>query len=100
MSARAPDGVENVAVFRRRSDAVMIYSEGLKSQHLAHAVSKDDLISWQRRGALSVGEARWTAGRYGAPFVWAEGDCWGMALVGEAETQPIGFLPQVRKTFA
>jgi len=86
-SSRAPDGVENVAVFRRRSDAVMIYSEGLKSQHLAHAVSKDDLISWQRRGALSVGEARWTAGRYGAPFVWAEGDCWWMALMGEAETQ-------------
>ncbi|KAL1527246.1 hypothetical protein AB1Y20_015922 [Prymnesium parvum] len=111
VSARAPDGVENVAIFRgARHKFVMVYSEGLQSQHLAHAVS-DDLISWSDQGPLRLhAEQRWLAGRYGAPFVWREpaggpphdeGEaggawCFWMALMGEAEltthTSFIGLL--------
>lgn len=98
ISARAPDGVENVAVFPLGTSAtsngaaaseqpfMLIFSEGLKSQHLALAVSRD-LLTWSDRGPLYVAPANWTAGRFGAPHVWVEGDCYWMALMGEYEVK-------------
>ena len=41
VSERAPDGVENVMVFRTGDHWTMIYSEGLANQHLALATSAD-----------------------------------------------------------
>ena len=88
-SERAPDGVENVAVFRGPAGRyVMIYSEGLVSQHLAHAVS-DDLIEWSDRGPLQIrATQRWLAGRYGAPFVWRQPA--GASPFGAAATDSAG----------
>ena len=53
-SREAPDGVENVAVFRAAGGGyAMIYSEGLASQHLARAISRD-LTSWIKLGRLAL----------------------------------------------
>ena len=92
-SERAPDGVENVAVFARGGGAghVMIYSEGLEQQHLAHMTSDDEMYTWTDRGPLRLAglggteSHAWLAGRYGAPFVWWEPStrCHLMALMGE-----------------
>ena len=87
VSGRAPDGVENVAVFKRRDGRFqMIYSEGLAAQHLAYATSSD-LYTWEDGGRvqLDLGQHSWLKGRYGAPFVWRErsSDCFMMALMGE-----------------
>ena len=99
VSERAPDGVENVAVFQRHDGSYqMIYSEGLVAQHLAYAVSSD-LYTWHDRGQLKLAGAgpvpagavdvrvqAWMAGRYGAPFVWRDSDgCFRMTLMGEYE---------------
>lgn len=78
----APDGVENVLVFRPADQWLMIYSEGLRNQHLALAES-DDLFTWTRRGVLDIAPQAWMAHRYGAPSVWREGDTWQMLLMGE-----------------
>ena len=75
----------------------MIYSEGLRKQHLAHMESSD-LYTWSDLGHLLLTDSttplpRWLQGRYGAPFVWREaedstassghGTCFWMALMGE-----------------
>lgn len=78
----APDGVENVLVFRPREKWLMIYSEGLRRQHLALAES-DDLFVWRRRGVLDIAPQTWLAHRYGAPSVWSERGEWRMLLMGE-----------------
>mmetsp|Transcript_100 Transcript_100/g.210 ORF Transcript_100/g.210 Transcript_100/m.210 type:complete len:134 (-) Transcript_100:76-477(-) len=86
-SERAPDGVENVAIFQRSSGGfVMIFSEGLAAQHLAYATSID-LMLWQQHGTLEVPKQPWAAGRFGAPYVWAEQGCFYMVLMGEAEVE-------------
>jgi hypothetical protein len=125
VSSRAPDGVENVAVFKRKAgrvvaadatagagggraagpgrgsgtggqEYVLIYSEGLRAQHLAYALSADGMETWRDGGTIVIAPAAWTAGRYGAPFVWSENGCWWMALMGESElklhTSAVGLL--------
>jgi len=82
VSASAPDGVENVAIFRTEKEWVMIYSEGLVNQHLALAVSAD-LRAWQPQGPLELPRQKWMARKYGAPFVWRESGQWLMILMGE-----------------
>lgn len=82
VSEDAPDGVENVTVFRSENRWAMIYSEGLRNQHLALALS-DDLYSWEFKGRLPIPSQKWTATRYGAPFVWKDDDQWLMILMGE-----------------
>ena len=71
VSARAPDGVENVAVFpTSRGRYLMIYSEGLAAQHLAHAVSEDDMDTWRDLGPLALPPAAaggWMAGGTARP---------------------------------
>lgn len=78
----APDGAENVVVFRQADKWVMIYSEGLKNQHLAYALS-DDLNKWEFKGKIQVESQKWTTTRYGAPFVWKDDESWLMILMGE-----------------
>lgn len=87
VSERAADGVENVAIFKRRDGRFqMIYSEGLVAQHLAYATSSD-LYTWEDGGQLQLDleQHSWLEGRYGAPFVWREraSGCFMMALMGE-----------------
>lgn len=82
VSASAPDGVENIMIFRTGKDWTMIYSEGLVNQHLARAVSPD-LRAWQPQGPLELPRQKWMARKYGAPFVWREGGQWLMILMGE-----------------
>jgi len=85
VSGRAPDGVENVMVFRTGEHWTMIYSEGLADQHLALATSSD-LRAWQPGGPIELPRQRWMARKYGAPFVWPEADQWRMILMGENAT--------------
>ena len=82
VSKEAPDGVENIMVFRTGDHWTMIYSEGLANQHLAHATSKD-LMSWKTAGPIHIPRQSWMARKYGAPFVWREKDKWWMILMGE-----------------
>lgn len=77
-----PDGAENVTVFQNNNEWVMIYSEGLKSQHLAYITSKD-LIHWGNKGKITIPEQSWMSTRYGAPYVWKEDEYWVMILMGE-----------------
>jgi sucrose-6-phosphate hydrolase SacC (GH32 family) len=81
-SKRAPDGVENVAVFRTGDHWTMIYSEGLAAQHLALATSPD-LTNWTLAGPLALPRQKWMQRKYGAPFVWRDGPGWRMMLMGE-----------------
>lgn len=81
ISERAPDGVENVTVFKVGETWVMIYSEGMANQHLAVAESPD-LVHWDLRGAIDVPRQSWMVRRYGAPYVWPEADRWIMILMG------------------
>ena len=81
-SDRAPDGVENIMVFKTGNFWTMIFSEGLAHQHLARATSPD-LVNWTQSGPVAVPVQKWMAHRYGAPFVWPEGDGWMMILMGE-----------------
>lgn len=82
VSERAPDGVENVMVFRTGDRWTMIYSEGLADQHLALATSTD-LRLWKPAGPIRIAPQKWMARKYGAPFVWREGDQWLMILMGQ-----------------
>ena len=79
--ARAYDGVENVMVFRTGDCWTMIYSEGLKEQHLAYAQSPD-LVKWIVRGPINIPSQSWMSRNQGAPFVWKEGKTWLMILMG------------------
>ena len=81
-SKEAPDGVENIMILRTGDHWTMIYSEGLAEQRLAHATSKN-LTDWKLAGPLDIPRQSWMARRYGAPFVWQEGDRWLMILMGE-----------------
>lgn len=82
VSERAPDGVENVMVFRTGDHWTMIYSEGLSDQHLALATSTD-LRAWKLAGPIQIARQKWMARKYGAPFVWREADQWLMILMGQ-----------------
>ncbi len=82
VSERAPDGVENIMVFRTGQRWTMIFSEGLADQHLALATSPD-LASWELGGPIDLPPQKWMARKYGAPFVWREPDQWLMILMGE-----------------
>ncbi len=82
VSGRAPDGVENVMIFRTGDHWTMIYSEGLANQHLARATSPD-LRDWRPEGPIELPQQSWMARKYGAPFVWREPDQWAMILMGE-----------------
>jgi sucrose-6-phosphate hydrolase SacC (GH32 family) len=82
VSQEAPDGVENIMIFRTGDHWTMIYSEGLANQHLAHATSMD-LMTWKIAGPIHIPRQSWMARKYGAPFVWREKDKWWMILMGE-----------------
>lgn len=86
----APDGVENIMVYRTGDHWTMIYSEGLANQHLALATSTD-LRSWKLEGPIEIPRQKWMARKYGAPFVWREGDRWRMILMGENEQRRTTF---------
>jgi sucrose-6-phosphate hydrolase SacC (GH32 family) len=60
----------------------MVYSEGLVHQHIARATSPD-LMTWTETGPIELPVQKWMARRYGAPYVWADGDGWVMILMGE-----------------
>lgn len=81
VSERAPDGVENTMVFRTGDHWTMIYSEGLASQHLARATSID-LIHWKLEGQIQLPRQKWMTHKFGAPFVWRDGNQWLMILMG------------------
>jgi len=83
VSEHAPDGVENVIIFRTGDHWTMIYSEGLATQHLALATSVD-LRTWKLQGPLELPRQQWMARKHGAPFVWREPDQWLMILMGES----------------
>jgi predicted GH43/DUF377 family glycosyl hydrolase len=85
VSERAPDGVENVMIFRTGDHWTMVYSEGLANQHLALA-SSTDLCTWKLEGPIELPNQSWMARKYGAPFVWPEGDRWLMILMGQSAT--------------
>jgi sucrose-6-phosphate hydrolase SacC (GH32 family) len=82
ISPSAPDGVENVMVFRAGDHWAMIYSEGLENQHLALATSSD-LRSWKLEGPIEIPRQKWMSRKYGAPFVWRDGAGWRMILMGQ-----------------
>jgi sucrose-6-phosphate hydrolase SacC (GH32 family) len=82
VSERAPDGVENIMIFRTGGHWTMIFSEGLADQHLALATSKD-LISWKIGNPIELPRQKWMTHKYGAPFVWREENQWLMILMGE-----------------
>ncbi len=84
ISPDAPDGVENVMIFPRGGEWMMIFSEGLKAQHLAWA-SSPDLHQWKREGHIHIHPQAWMARKYGAPFVWQEEGRWFMVLMGEED---------------
>ena len=81
ISARAPDGVENTMVIRTGARWTMIYSEGLKNQHLAMAESHD-LKTWTPTGPVDIIPQQWMARKHGAPFIWRDGNQWIMILMG------------------
>jgi len=80
-SEQAPDGVENTMVFRTGDHWTMIYSEGLEAQHLAGAITSD-LANWQLQGPIEIPRQHWMVRKYGAPYVWRDGDRWLMVLMG------------------
>jgi sucrose-6-phosphate hydrolase SacC (GH32 family) len=82
ISQRAPDGVENIMVFRTGDLWTMIYSEGLENQHLALATS-GDLRNWKLAGSIEIPRQKWMSRKYGAPFVWRDGAGWRMILMGQ-----------------
>jgi hypothetical protein len=80
-SATAPDGVENTMIIRTGDHWTMIYSEGLEDQHLALATSPD-LIQWKLEGPIEFPRQKWMRRKFGAPFVWRDGEQWLMILMG------------------
>ncbi len=81
VSESAPDGAENVALFKNEKEWIMIYSEGLVDQHLAYGKSQD-LFNWTFEGRLDLSSQRWMNKKFGAPFVWKEESQWLMILMG------------------
>jgi hypothetical protein len=80
-SATAPDGVENLAIFREGDRWLMLYSEGLEDQRLALATSSD-LGNWKKEGPIDLPPGKWRERKHGAPFVWRDGEEWRMLLMG------------------
>jgi sucrose-6-phosphate hydrolase SacC (GH32 family) len=80
-SDAAPDGVENTMIFKTGNHWTMIYSEGLEAQHLALATSPD-LVQWELCGSIRILRQPWMSRKFGAPFVWFDGDRWLMILMG------------------
>lgn len=94
---RAPDGVENIVIYRVGERWLMLFSEGMDDQHLALAESHD-LVAWRPVGRVDLPVQSWCAFRYGAPFVWREGDRYFMILMGEEapdHRSSLGFLSSV-----
>jgi len=89
-SATAPDGVENTMVFRTGDHWTMIYSEGLENQHLACATSPD-LADWKLVGEIKIPHQSWMVNKYGAPYVWRDGDGWLMLLMGTDKNDRTSF---------
>ena len=87
---RAPDGVENVMVYRTGDHWTMLFSEGLQKQHLAWAISTD-LVAWTVQGEVAIPPQEWMAVKYGAPFVWREADGWRMILMGQSRANRTTF---------
>jgi sucrose-6-phosphate hydrolase SacC (GH32 family) len=83
-SERAPDGVENTMIIRTGDHWTMIYSEGLDAQHLAVATSTN-LNVWTMQGPVELPRQKWSARRFGAPFIWRDDSQWLMILMGESE---------------
>ena len=81
---RNADGAENVTVYKVNGKWAMIFSEGLKEQHLAYAES-EDLVHWEIKNKIDVGMQDWMKVRYGAPYVFFEEDGYKMILMGENE---------------
>ena len=79
---RAPDGVENVVVYRAGGRWIMMLSEGIEEQHLALAAS-NDLLVWEPLGRVAIPAQTWCSFRHGAPFVWQEQSSYFMILMGE-----------------
>jgi sucrose-6-phosphate hydrolase SacC (GH32 family) len=77
-----PDGAENIDVVRDGDHWLMIYSRGLKNQHLAYAVSTD-LVAWTFKDDIAIDRQWWMERRYGAPSVWRGADRWWTPLMGE-----------------
>ena len=90
ISPSAPDGVENIMVFRTGDHWTMIYSEGLENQHLALATS-GDLRSWKLDGPIEIHRQKWMSRKYGAPFVWPEAAGWRMILMGQNDQSHTSF---------
>lgn len=91
---RAPDGVENVVVYRVGEKWVMMLSEGIANQHLGYATS-DDLLSWEIKDEVPLPKQHWLSYRYGAPYVWQEDGRYFMLLMGEeneANRSSLGLL--------
>lgn len=91
---RAPDGVENVVVYRTGDHWTMMLSEGIANQHIAYAVS-NDLIHWNIKDEVPLPKQHWLSHRYGAPFVWQEENRYYMVLMGEenaANRSSLGLL--------
>lgn len=89
-SEDSPDGVENITVFKNPDDWIMIYSEGLRNQHLAYAKSQD-LYHWVLMGSIYIPRQKWFSQKYGAPYVWKEGDLWIMILMGQGDDDKTTF---------
>ena len=88
-SDSAPDGVENIMVFKTGKEWTMIYSEGLTHQHLARATSPD-LVNWKLQGPIQLSPQSWMKSRYGAPYVFSDGNGgWVMILMGEAARKQV-----------
>ena len=90
----ALDGAENIDVVRDNDHWLMIYSRGLRNQHLAYAVSTD-LLHWEFKGPIAMTKQWWMERRYGAPSIWKEPDGWRMLLMGE-DTQAIARVGLLR----
>lgn len=91
---RAPDGVENVVIYRAGGKWLMMLSEGMENQHLALAESQD-LITWRPAGIVEIAPQPWFSFRHGAPFIWQEEDRYYMVLMGEEDAShrsSLGFL--------
>ena len=78
-----PDGVENIAIVETGDHFTMIYSEGLRRQHLARATSRD-LLRWELQGRIDFESQAWMRYGQGAPTVWRENDHYYMLAMGTA----------------
>jgi len=50
-------------IFLVGEEYVLIYSEGLKEQHLAYATSSNSMATWADGGQIQIESTKWTRGR-------------------------------------